>query len=103
MAAWTLAFHPAAAAEMAALPEKDYARVEGALLRLAEDPFHPRAGVDVRKLKGARTPGLYRLRVGARRVLYVAATARRELVVLVVDDRGLGYERLSAIADGRAP
>ena len=103
MSEWTLTIHPAAAAELAALPDGEYARVEKALLRLAEGPFRARAGLDVRKLKGTRTGALYRLRVGARRVLYVATTARRELLVLVVDGRGLGYERLLRMAEGRLP
>lgn len=103
MPEWTLILHPDAAAELAALPEKEYARIERALLQLAEAPFRARPGVDVRKLK--RVPGgmLLRLRVGERRALYAALTGARTLVVLVVERRGLGYARLLRMAEGRLP
>lgn len=104
MPEWALILHPDAAAELAALPEKAYARVERALLRLCDDPFRPRLrGGDVRSLKRIPQGALLRLRVGERRAVVAALTGRRTLVVLVVERRGLGYARLTRMAEGRLP
>ena len=103
MARWTLVLHPAAAAELAALPEREYARLERALLRLERDPVRARPGADLKKLKDVRGGVLSRLRVGERRVLYAVLTPAREVVVLAVENRGLGYARLMRLAEGRLP
>lgn len=57
--------------------------------------------MDILKLKGTGDAGLYRLRVGERRVLYAALTADHEVLVLVVDDREAGYKRLQLRAEER--
>jgi mRNA-degrading endonuclease RelE of RelBE toxin-antitoxin system len=57
--------------------------------------------MDILKLMEIREGGLYRLRVGERRVIYVAVTADRRAFVLVVDDREVGYKRLQVKAQER--
>lgn len=94
--------HEAAAKELAALPADEYARFRRALLALADDPLHARAGLDVRRIKLLRDGDLLvRLRVGRRRALYATLSAERTLLVLVVQDREIGYDRMMAQAERR--
>lgn len=51
-----------------ALPRGELARVREALRVLEEDPFTPRAGADLKPLKG--TDRLHRLRIGPWRAIY---------------------------------
>lgn len=66
--------------------EKD--RLKEALSRLAEDPYNPRSGADIKKLRGKKHD-LYRLRVGNHRFEYFV----EEDVVWVQSAfrRGRGY------------
>lgn len=64
------------------LPDADRERIKGALAQLADDPFRPRPGVDIKRLRG---PGreYHRLRVGDHRAIYVVE-GDRVLVAKVV-------------------
>lgn len=66
-------------------------RIENAMQVLEMDPFTPRSGADIKRLKGTRgRQDLFRLRVGKWRVVYAVEGA----VVLVTDvwERGHGYD-----------
>lgn len=94
--------HPEAADELAALDPKRYARMREALVRLQDDPFRRRPGVDVRKLKAhAEGIGLHRLRVGDVRAVYAVLDEDREVLVLVVEKREVGYARMTWAAQRR--
>ncbi len=56
--------------EFERLPGDAARRIRPRLKVLAEDPFHARAGADIRLLGGRDDPPLCRLRVGDYRVLY---------------------------------
>ncbi len=56
--------------ELDRLPGDAARRIRAKLTVLAEDPFHARAGADIRLLWGQDDPPLYRLRVGDYRILY---------------------------------
>ena len=55
--------------QLAETGAKDEARIRGALVRLASQPYRRRSGVDIKKLVGT-DPAMYRLRVGDWRALY---------------------------------
>lgn len=54
--------------ELSKLPREAILRFAAAIDRLREDPTHARPGVDVKRLKGARSA--WRLRVGDYRGIY---------------------------------
>lgn len=60
---------PGAERDLERLPSRDRERVLRGLEALGQDPFRPRPGCDIRKLKGFDPPA-YALRVGDYRVLY---------------------------------
>ncbi|MFA5862835.1 MAG: type II toxin-antitoxin system RelE/ParE family toxin [Candidatus Thermoplasmatota archaeon] len=64
------------------------------LEKLAQEPFRPRPGMDIKKLKDVDGDGLYRLRVGEHRAIYAVVSVDRVVTVLVVDDREAGYSRM---------
>jgi len=66
-------------------------RISRSVRALAEDPFTPRPGVDIARL---RLPGerLFRLRVGEYRVLYEVELGQRVITVTSVFHRGKGYD-----------
>ena len=86
--------HQSARQEILDLGATEARRVLEKLKGLEEDPLRPRPGMDLLKLHDVAGGGLYRLRVGERRVLYAVVTAEGEVLVLVVDDREVGYKRL---------
>lgn len=61
-------------------------RIADAVDSLSRDPFRPRPGCDIRKLKGAEG---YALRVGQFRVLY--SVEGREVVIVRVLPRKVAY------------
>lgn len=66
-------------------------RIIASLRSLEEDPFTPRSGADIRRLKGTRgRQDLYRLRVGKYRVVY--AVEGGEILVTEIWERGHGYD-----------
>ena len=95
-------FHPAAEKEFLVLPGQVQSRFERAIDLLAVDPLRPRPGADIKKL-GDLGSGeiLCRLRVGEHRSCYAVVTARREVLILLFDARGAGYDRIIATAKSR--
>lgn len=100
---WSVEVHPAAADELRSLPPATRRRFAAAIDALADDPYRKRAGVDIKKLgdlgKG-RT--LHRLRVGAGRSLYAVLRDDHAITILLVDQRGKGYSRMTKMAKRRA-
>jgi mRNA interferase RelE/StbE len=74
--------------QLAALGKTDQRRILRALAALAENPFDPRPGADIRALEGTDPPK-HRLRVGAYRVVY--AVGPRDVRILEVFRRGRDY------------
>ena len=70
------------------LPPKERRRLVQALHALAEDPFRPRAGADIKKLIGTDPPK-YRLRMGQWRAVYLVGGG--EVQVVEIFRRGRGY------------
>lgn len=95
-------FHPAAEKEFLALPSHLQSRFERAIDQASIDPFRARPGRDVKKL-GDLSPGeaLYRLRVGEHRCCYAVITAEREILILLFEVRGAGYDRIFRTAAAR--
>ncbi|HWH08104.1 MAG TPA: type II toxin-antitoxin system RelE/ParE family toxin [Candidatus Thermoplasmatota archaeon] len=91
--------HRKAEAEFLRLPANVQDRFEAAIDRLEADPFRKRPGADIRALEG--TTGLYRLRVGSYRALYTVEPDGRIVIVLLFDERELGYTRLIPKAEAR--
>ncbi len=99
MTEYVIRLHPAAMKELLDLPPKTKDRFEAAIDRLALDPFRPRVGCDVTKLadldEGAT---LLRLRVGQHRACYAVLSREREILILLFEDREVGYRRMIATA-----
>ena len=85
---FSVLIHPDVAKFLDGLSEKDRSRCVEALRRLKEDPFTPRSGVDIKKLKG-RDKTLYRLRVGDFRFEYFVEGDT--VYVVEAFRRGRGY------------
>ncbi len=66
---FSVLIHPDVAKFLDKLSKEDRRRCVEALRRLKEDPFTPRPGADIKKLKG-RDKTMYRLRVGDFRFEY---------------------------------
>jgi len=66
---FSVLIHPDVAKFLDKLSEDERRRCVEALRRLKEDPFKPRPGVDIKRLKG-RDRSMYRLRVGDFRFEY---------------------------------
>ncbi|MBI4393325.1 MAG: hypothetical protein HY556_05950 [Euryarchaeota archaeon] len=99
---YSVSFHPAAEREYLALPENSRRRFEKGIDALAEDPFRPRAGVDVVKLTDlGQGSSLHRLRVGKHRSCYAVIRGDRKVWILLFDDRGTGYPRMIRAAKAR--
>lgn len=71
-----------------ALPGKERARIQQALLPLEEDPFTPRAGADLKRLKG--TARLHRIRIGSWRAIY--GIDGKDVIVTDVFRKKRGYD-----------
>ena len=78
---------PSAFKEFEDLPEQLQDRFNAAFRRLAENPFRPRPGLDVRPLAG-RGP-IWRLRVGPFRALY--EVQGRRVVITEIGPRSSAY------------
>ncbi|MBS3056612.1 MAG: type II toxin-antitoxin system RelE/ParE family toxin [Candidatus Aenigmarchaeota archaeon] len=68
-------------------------RVRERLQNLRDDPFHRRAGMDIKQLVGFRNPDVFRLRVGNYRVVYVVAGVDVKITEIV--NRSSGYNWLN--------
>ena len=83
--------HRTVAKSLERLEPKLRERIKSALRRLAEDPYQPRAGVDIVRLTGTKgRQDLYRLRVGDYRAIY--AIENKVIYVTDLFHRGKGYE-----------
>ncbi|HLE97155.1 MAG TPA: type II toxin-antitoxin system RelE/ParE family toxin [Candidatus Thermoplasmatota archaeon] len=69
------------------LSVKDRERIREALLRLETDPKRPRAGADIKALRG--TSKLWRMRVGSWRAVY--GIHENDVLVTDIFPRGRGY------------
>jgi mRNA interferase RelE/StbE len=79
---------PRAATQLDELSPKERRRVVTALHALAQDPFRPRPGADIKKLEGTEPPK-YRLRVGDLRAVFAVDEAK--VYVLELFKRNRGY------------
>jgi len=83
--------HRTVAKSLERLEPKLRERIKSALRRLAEDPYQPRAGVDIVRLTGTKgRQDLYRLRVGDYRAIY--AIENKVIYVTDLFHRAKGYE-----------
>lgn len=80
--------HPKAINFLDSLQEKERKRCIASLNTLKENPFEPRPGTDIKKLKG-KLHTLYRLRVGDYRFEYFIENSIVWIVKAFI--RGVGY------------
>jgi len=89
--AYAIFLHPKVLKALDSMQPDDRARVKRSLRMLASDPFTPRSGADIKRLRGTSgRQDLFRLRIGRFRVVY--AIVRREVLVTDLFERGAGYE-----------
>ena len=84
---FSILVHPKVHAYVALLSKVERTRCHGKLKMLAEDPFTPRAGCDIKKLSSRKN--YFRLRVGPHRFLYLVEG--NEVFVEEAFRRGKGY------------
>lgn len=65
-------------------------RIVDAIEQLSTDPFRPRPGLDIRKLKGQH-PTARRIRVGPYRIIYETVRDERAVYVTKIVRRGQAY------------
>lgn len=83
--------HRTVANSLGRLEPKLRERIKSALRKLADDPYQPRAGVDIIRLIGTKgRQDLYRLRVGDYRAIY--AIENKVIYVTDLFHRGKGYD-----------
>ena len=99
---WHVQLHPKALAELETLDRAAQRRMAKAIDALAIDPLHKRPGADIRRIGTLPEGTLHRIRVGTRRSLYAVVTSDRRVTVLLIDDRGRGYDRMKDTALQRA-
>ena len=85
---FSVLIHPDVAKFLDKLSEEDRKRCVEALKRLKDDPFTPRPGADIKKLKG-RDKTMYRLRVGDFRFEYFIEG--NTVYIVEAFKRGRGY------------
>ena len=70
------------------LSQDDQKRIRQGLPVLAEDPFTPRSGADIKSLQQT-VPKKYRLRIGELRIIY--SIRDEKILIIEVFRRGQGY------------
>ena len=70
------------------LEAKSYNIISSAIIKLAD--FRNAKNLDIQQLKG-RYAGMWRLRVGSRRVLFTVEE-RKEIKIWIIEDRGDVYK-----------
>ncbi len=70
------------------LSQDDQKRIRQGLPVLAEDPFTPRSGADIKSLQQT-VPKKYRLRIGEVRIIY--SIRDEKILIIEVFRRGQGY------------
>jgi mRNA interferase RelE/StbE len=74
------------------LDSKNMERIKTSIKELESNPFSNRPKADVKKLKGSRSPELYRLRVGDFRIIYTVTS--NDIKISEIIRRSKGYEWL---------
>ena len=77
---------------MSLLNSKQKKRVKDALLKLEDNPFRRRSGVDIKKLVTPDNPPLLRLRIGDYRAIYFVLDD--EVRITEIIHRSKGYKWL---------
>ncbi len=85
---FSVQLHPDVVKFLDRLSEEDRKRCVNALRMLKDDPFKPRPGADIKKLKG-KDKTLYRLRVGDYRFEYFVEG--NTVYIVEAFKRGRGY------------
>lgn len=81
-----------AVSQLSFLNSKQKKRVKDALLKLEDNPFRRRSGVDIKKLVIPDDPPLFRLRIGDYRAIYFVL--KDEIRVTEIIHRSKGYKWL---------
>lgn len=81
-----------AVSQMSLLSSKQKKRVRDALLKLEENPFSKRSGMDIKKLVTLDDPPLFRLRSGNYRAIYFVI--KKEVRVTEIIHQSKGYKWL---------
>ncbi len=81
-----------AVSQLSLLNSKQKKRVKDALLKLEDNPFRRRSGVDIKKLVTQDDPPLFRLRIGDYRAIYFVIES--EVKVTEIIHRSKGYKWL---------
>ncbi|MCK5264011.1 MAG: type II toxin-antitoxin system RelE/ParE family toxin [Candidatus Thorarchaeota archaeon] len=79
-----------AVSQLSLLNSKQKKRVKDALLKLEDNPFRGRSGVDIKKLVTPDDPPLFRLRIGDYRAIYFVF--EDEVRVTEIIHRSKGYK-----------
>jgi len=89
--AFIVLLHPKVLKALDSMLPDDRTRVKRSLRVLASDPFTPRPGADIKRLRGTNgRQDLFRLRIGKFRAVY--AVVKKEVLVTDLFERGAGYE-----------
>jgi mRNA-degrading endonuclease RelE of RelBE toxin-antitoxin system len=78
---YTLIILPRAQKYLDELCEDDIRNIVSAIMELKKNPYRSRPLVDIKKLRGFRSPPIYRLRVGRHRLRYFVEEAERTIYV----------------------
>ncbi len=81
-----------AVSQLSLLNSKQKKRVKDALLKLEDNPFRRRSGVDIKKLVSPADPPLFRLRIGIYRAIYFILND--EVRITEIIHRSKGYKWL---------
>ncbi|AKG91937.1 Cytotoxic translational repressor of toxin-antitoxin stability system [Geoglobus ahangari] len=87
---FSVSLHPDVVKFLDRLAEPDRKRCVDVLKKLKEDPFTPRSGVDIKKLKGEKRV-MYRLRIGDYRFEYFVEG--NSVYVVEAFKRSRGYRK----------
>ncbi len=72
-----------AVSQLSLLNSKQKKRVKDTLLKLEDNPFRGRSGVDIKKLVTPDDPPLFRLRIGDYRAFYKIEQGRKVNVIAI--------------------
>lgn len=67
---YTVIVLPKAEKHLIKLDQRMFDKISKQIEELKEGPYNPRPGADIKKLKGFKSPPMYRLRVGKQRLEY---------------------------------
>ncbi len=81
-----------AVSQLSLLNSRQKKRVKDALLKLEDNPFRRRSGVDIKKLVTQDDPPLFRLRIGDYRAIYFVLND--EVRITEIIHRSKGYKWL---------